>query len=57
MIGSESNNTKIGTKINEVFNLSASDDSLRQRSATGKLSYKLTNTITYIILYEFVLYE
>ena len=29
MIGSESNKTKIGTKINEVFNLSGSDDSLR----------------------------
>lgn len=55
MIGSESNKTKIGTKINEVFNLSGSDDSLRQRSATGKLSHKLTNTITYIMLYESVL--
>ena len=55
MIGSESNNTKIGTKINEVFNLSASEDSIRQRSATDKLSHKLTNTITYIMLYESVL--
>ena len=57
MIGLESNNTKIGTKINEVFNLSASDDSPRQRSATDKLSNQLTNTITYIMLDESVPYE
>ena len=57
MIGSESNNTKVGTKINEVFNLSGSDDSLRSRSATGKLSHKLINTITFIMLYEYVLHE